>query len=126
MQPLTLVRRLASLIPPAGMNLIRYNGILASAAKYRSRVVPAPKLALAVSPNGAAPARPNRRDGLDWASLLRRVYQIDIRACPCGGRIRVIAAIEKPRVIRRILDHLGMPTGPPVVAAARGPPDLFD
>jgi hypothetical protein len=25
---------------------------------------------------------------IDWATLLRRVYDIDALACPCGGRLR--------------------------------------
>src|SRR5262249_47232193 len=44
-----------------------------------------------------------------WADLLRRVFAIDALACPnCGGRMRVIATIDDPRVVRRILRHLGL------------------
>ena len=50
------------------------------------------------------------------------MYDIDVLACPCGGRIRVIAVIESPAVIRRILKHLGLPAEPPAIAPARGPP----
>ena len=35
--------------------------------------------------------------------------------------MRVIAVIERPAVIRRILDHLGLPTGAP---SLRAPPAL--
>ena len=34
--------------------------------------------------------------------------------------MRVIAVIERPAVIRQILDHLGLPTGAP---SLRAPPD---
>ena len=38
----------------------------------------------------------------------------DVLACPhCGGRLRLIALIEEPQVIRRILGHLGLPTEVP-------------
>lgn len=44
----------------------------------------------------------------------------------CGGRMRLIATIEDPRVIRQILAHLGLPTEVP---QPRPPParaaDLF-
>jgi len=34
---------------------------------------------------------------------------VDVLACPnCGGRMRLIATIEDPRVVRRILTHLGL------------------
>jgi hypothetical protein len=41
---------------------------------------------------------------------MRRVFGIDVLACPqCEGRCRVIACIEDPVVIRKILTHLGLP-----------------
>jgi hypothetical protein len=36
------------------------------------------------------------------------VFAIEIEICRgCGGRLRVIASIEAPPVIARILEHLG-------------------
>jgi hypothetical protein len=36
------------------------------------------------------------------------VFAIDIETCrQCGGRLRVIASIDAPAVIERILEHLG-------------------
>jgi len=122
MTPVAFLRRLTSLIPPAGMNLTRYFGILAPASKHRSKVVPQPEVELDISSATAEPVQPPRRDGLDWASLLRRVYEVDALACACGGRIRIIAVIESPAVIRRILNHLGLPSEPAIIAPARGPP----
>ena len=54
--------------------------------------------------------------------LLRRVYNVDVLAFPCGGRIRLIAVIERPDVIRRILKHIGLPAEPRSIAPARSPP----
>ena len=46
----------------------------------------------------------------DWARLLKRVFGIDLEHCPqCGGELKIIAAIEEPAVIVRILTHLGLP-----------------
>ena len=43
-----------------------------------------------------------------WAQLLKRVFDLDIEHCPhCGGQLKLIAAIEEPAVIQRILTHLG-------------------
>ncbi len=48
---------------------------------------------------------------MSWAQLLTRVFAIDITTCPqCGGELTLIAAIEDPAVIRKILTHLGLPT----------------
>lgn len=39
--------------------------------------------------------------------LTRTIYNIDIETCrECGGAVRIIACIEDPVVIKRILDHL--------------------
>jgi len=36
------------------------------------------------------------------------VFAIDIEVCRrCGGKLEVIASIEEPAVIERILEHLG-------------------
>jgi hypothetical protein len=44
---------------------------------------------------------------MTWAQRLKRVFNIDIETCrECGGQVRIIACIEDPIVIRKILDHL--------------------
>jgi len=54
-----------------------------------------------------------------WADLLRRVFALDVLACPrCGGRMRVLATIDDPAVIRRILAHLELPLDEPPLAPA--------
>ena len=63
---------------------------------------------------------------IPWADLLKRVHNIDALCCPkCGGRLRMIALILDKEVVRRILQSLGLPCEPPVVARARAP-TLFD
>lgn len=45
---------------------------------------------------------------------MRRAYDVDVLACPrCGGRLRLVAAVDDPHVIRQILAHLGLLTDPP-------------
>jgi len=59
---------------------------------------------------------------VDWASLLRRSFEVDVLACPgCSGRLRVLGEVTDPPMVRLVLDSLGMPTDAPRVARARGP-----
>ena len=44
---------------------------------------------------------------MSWARRLKRVFQIDIERCErCGGAVKIIASIEDPVVIEKILAHL--------------------
>ena len=56
--------------------------------------------------------------------MLKRVFDIDIERCVCGGNLKIIAVIEEPAVIERILTHLGLAAQPPPRATARRV-DLF-
>ena len=57
---------------------------------------------------------------MSWARLLTRVFAIDITTCPqYGGPLTILAAIEEPAVISKILAHLGLPTRAPPRAPAR-------
>jgi hypothetical protein len=52
--------------------------------------------------------------------LLKRVFAIDIEQCPHGGgTLKIIAAIEHPPVIAKILAHLGLPIRAPPRSLAR-------
>ena len=44
-----------------------------------------------------------------WARLIKQVYEVDPLVCPrCGSAMRIIAFIEQPAVIEKILIHLGL------------------
>ncbi len=44
-----------------------------------------------------------------WAALMHRAFGIDVLACAhCGGRLRLIATLHDPAVIRKILAHLAL------------------
>ena len=56
---------------------------------------------------------------------MRRSFGFDVLACArCGGRMRLVALIDQPPVIQRILRHLGFPTEIPEPRPARDPPLL--
>jgi hypothetical protein len=58
-----------------------------------------------------------------WAKLIRKVYEVDPLECPkCGAQMRVIALIEDPAVIERILSWLGL-WEPPQPAGLSPPAD---
>ncbi len=84
-------------------------------AKWRSQIVPEPPTHAEQSadePMEEGSAKYRRYTNL--ARLLKRVFNIDIEMCLCcGGQLKIIAAIEGPPVLRKILPHLGLLSYPP-------------
>ena len=51
--------------------------------------------------------RPTAICGTAGPVLIRLIYEVDPLTCPrCGGEMRVIALIQEPAVIDKILRHL--------------------
>ena len=102
--------RLAALVPPPRVHLTRYHGVFAPRSKLRAAVTPARRGIGAPQPLPAAdPAKPPtpRHVAMSWARRLQRVFGVEIQACArCGGKLAIIASIEEPAVIAKILAHL--------------------
>ena len=122
MEPMEFMQRLAALVPRPRLQLIRFHGVLAPNAKLRKAVVPVPTAAVATPAqegDGATKPAGSAKGRIRWAQLLKRVFDIDIEHCPyCGGQLKLIAAIEEPAAIARILTHLGLAAQPPPRAPA--------
>jgi hypothetical protein len=127
-EPVALLARLAVLVPRPRINLVLYHGVLAPRAAWRAAVVASAGSEWSDVPDPSASAdddadngRPRR--GYLWAELMRRTFGLDVLACPqCGGRLRLLALLEHPLIVERILRHLGLPTERPEPRPARAPP----
>ena len=54
---------------------------------------------------------------------MQRSFGVDVLKGPrCAGRLRLIALIDQPDVIRRILTHLGVSAEVPRLQPPRAPP----
>ena len=63
---------------------------------------------------------------INWPTLLRRTFTIDVLRCPrCSGSLHVLAALTNPETVHALLEHLDIST-PPAPARARDPTDLLD
>jgi hypothetical protein len=82
--------------------------VLAAHAKLRAAIISQPAHKDSAPVHEHAHGKTAR---MSWARLLKRVFDIDIERCECGGRLKIIAAIEEPGVIVRILSHLNLPAG---------------
>ena len=101
---------------------------------YRSQVTPARR---GRGNTHKAPAEEEqttpgeRHAAMSWAQRLKRVFNIDIQTCSaCGGAVKVIACIQDPAVIDKILTHRQeklVPGAADLLPQSRAPPaGLFD
>ena len=121
-EPLDWLARLAALVLRPRVNLTRYHGVFAPNSPHRASVTMGGRgkgtiVQAAALPAVTTPAE--RRVSMTWAQRLKRVFGIDTCAA-CGGALRIIACIEDPVVIEKILAHLDAKAA--AAQAARPPP----
>jgi hypothetical protein len=104
-EPLTLLEKLAALIPRPRINLVLHHGVLTPPCGWRARVVACGgPLGVAHPCPGAPDASRSGPRQWPWAALMRRVFDVHVLACPrCGGRLRLIATVEDRAAIGAIL-----------------------
>lgn len=134
LSPTQFLGKLAALVPPPRAHLVRFHGVFGPNSQHRARLVPKAPPLLAPR-NSAPPHDPSRADTppppkpvgcghrLDWASLLHRVFAIDVLHCEhCGGRRQLVALLTQADVAPKALARLGLPTQAPAPSPARAPP----
>ena len=139
-RPTNYCRIHSNLVTPPRIHKHRYCGVLAPNAKLRRAVIES------AGPAGSIQLRLDQareKMGLDtteseqnvdlsplrkaaarcWALLLVRIYEcLPLLCTRCGKPMRIIAFIQDPLVIERILESIGEPAQAPEVLPARGPP----
>ena len=120
-QSLELVEKLAAIVPPPRIHMVRYHGVLAPRAGCRREVVGPPKSKTVNAKDRDADANDcahAARRCIPWAKLMQRVFAIDVLECPrCGGKMKILATIHPPEATAAILESLGLaPRAPPLAA----------
>ena len=94
---------LVSHIPDRGGQTVRYLGYYSNVTRGRLKKEgdePETHIIEDDSPKGL-----NR----SWARLIQKIYELDPLTCSrCGGQMRIIAFIEDYKVVKKILDWLGI------------------
>ncbi len=134
-EPIDFISRLAALVPKPGVNLTRFHGVFAPNSKHRIHVTPAKRGKGRKAQFGQAwkDKTPGERHvAMTWMQRLKRVFNIDIEVCEkCKGPVKIIACVEDPVVIEKILKHLKERTTSTNIVRlppGRAPPqiELFD
>jgi hypothetical protein len=121
MDPLSLLCRLATSVPPPRFHTVKYAGVLAPASPWRSRLAPASAEAADADDKPGRPAHAGAYR--PWAELLARTFAVDVLACPkCQGRMKLLGLVKNPAIISRTLATVGEATEVPRRSPGRGPP----
>jgi hypothetical protein len=109
-EPMDFIARLVALVPKPRVNLTRFHGVFAPNSKHRALFTPGGRgrrRKVKADDDSHDKSPEERRASMNWAQRLKRVFNIDAEVCDqCGGTVKLIACIEDPVVIRKILDHL--------------------
>jgi len=121
-RPNDFLDKLAQLIPLPRRHRHRYHGALAGNSPLRRSI-------------GIEPPESGKQKGevIDDASMPDRKSKLKAQAywaillCPvCHGEMKIIAFIETPSEVKKILDHIGELSEAPQLVSARGPPEQYD
>jgi len=109
-EPLDFIARLAALVPKPRVNLTRFHGVFAPNSLHRVTITPS-KRGKGARQQATAELDDRtpmeQRAAMTWARRLKRVFGIDINECEkCQGPVKIVACIEDPVVIEKILNHL--------------------
>ena len=126
-EPLDFLSRLAALVPKPKVNLTRIHGVFAPSHRPRAQIFPGKAEGECPHPDSAGLGGAGTRSArLGWAQRVRRVFGIDVEHCDrCGGSMRIIASIDNPVVIDKVLRHVQEKGEHLAALQARGPPPLI-
>ena len=96
---------------------MRYHGVLGPAARNRDKIVPGEET------NADDKIVAPKKYRLKWASLLARVFRVDVEKCPrCAGKMKIVAALTDPASIRQYLKGTGQCADISALSPDRAPP----
>ena len=101
--PLEWMAALVSHIPDKGAQTVHYYGQYSNATRGRLKKEDSQPEYHIIEDDSLG--------GLNrsWARLIQKIYEVDPLICPiCQGKMRIIAFIEDYKVVKKILDYLGI------------------
>jgi hypothetical protein len=96
---------MASHIPNKGEQMVRYYGYYSNSSRGRRKKAGTD----GIIPCLLQPEKTDIQFRKTWSRLIQKIYEVDPLTCPrCQGKMRVIAFIEDPEVVKKILKHLDL------------------
>jgi len=107
LDPLEWIHRITAHIPDAGQHTRRSYGAYSNRARSTAAAAQDESWLAAHARSGGGDADFARETRRSWARLLRKIFEVDPLLCACGAEMKIVAIITQPRIVDRILRHLG-------------------
>ena len=108
---LEFIARITDHIPEPGQQLIRIWGYYANASRANRRRESGIENSTEDNLNGEDSSDAHRQRRLSWAKMIQKV---DPLLCSfCGGEVKILSFITKPKTIKKILDAMDLPSQKP-------------
>ncbi len=96
---------MCSHVPNKGEQMARYYGFYSNVSRGKRKKADTDDLIPCI----LEPELTDKAFRRNWARLIQKIFEVDPLVCPkCSGAMRVIAFIEDPDVIKKILKHLDL------------------
>ena len=94
---------MCSHVPNKGEQMVRYYGYYSNVSRGKRKKQDQDELIPSIlEPDGSSKEQ-------NWSRLIQKIYEADPLTCPkCQGRMRILAFIEDPEIIKKILKHLDL------------------
>jgi hypothetical protein len=108
LDPMEFLDRIAAFIPLPRRHRRHYHGVFAPNAPLRKKLIACVKGEYPNSISIHQTVEKTKRASLDWAQLIKRIYEIDPLLCSkCGKKIKIIGFVTHQAEIHRILKRIG-------------------
>ncbi len=96
---------MCSHVPNKGEQMVRYYGYYSNLSRGKRKKQDLDELIPSIlQPHGSS-----KQYKRNWARLIQKIYEVNPLTCArCGGAMGIIAFIEDPEIVKKILKHLGL------------------
>jgi hypothetical protein len=101
------IHRIVAHIPDPGQHTRRSYGAYCNRARVTAPAAQAKSGSAAQARSAGENSELARETRRTWARLIRKIFEVDPLLCSCGTGMKIVSIITQPRIVDRILRHLG-------------------
>ena len=101
------IHRIVAHIPDPGQHTRRSYGAYCNRARVTAPAAQGKSDRAAQARSAGEDSEFARETRRTWSRLIRKIFEVDPLLCSCGAGMKIVSIITQPRIVDRILRHLG-------------------